>query len=787
MADLAGKYQKLAAEYSKLKAQIPVLKKAFLDEQTENTNLKDVLKEKETCVRKYEQEADSLSFRNQQLSRRVLLLQDELEQAESSLGKKKNKHKTNDASTSDQVKLGSSGVFNEELQSKIEENARLHKQVNETSETYEKKVQELENSLRTVELEHSQYNEVLNATKQQSKSQIEKLQEDKAMLEVKLHSHDSDIKQFKMRAEVAEIKLNTVKTDLTQRIQTAENIISDRLPFIDTKIAQLNSLNIPVFDRKHQLRAWELVNQAGTNVGELVQSLSNFYTYSEQRSKIYPADSRTEPISEVNTKYCRLLHENLVYCRPIEQSLKKFGEILKDDSLSTILDTTTELKPFCDSFHNFVDYNNRLLPLQLSSIEEECALSSCPSTLSAKNMELHNSYKKLNDVYNKLDQHISQLGKKTSTDSSCDSVQIFQDLSQSLTDFHITVKEVSKHYNAKVSLEHQLPTATQKLKTTDECIVSSLVSLVTSASKIATFIGNNIEFCSEKSGYISRGTKNNFDNTGINPVVASFKHRTTEYISSLARPCPESVPHKVAVQNRKVLLSSAESKEGLSKQIERFQQRVGSLEQEKEHYMLELQLLKIKYENEIHKYKQLEKEISLLKRNGITDTPNDIESNMEKMPSLEPTNTNINKTQIPSDNLLIGKLESVSGSNFDVETREQLIKNHFTLRQNQLTLQLQHADSKCVNFHAEVRALHKQLQLAEKQKSKAEEELNIANQALAQLKDEHQTTTKSYENQLSMMSEHLAGMNERLAKQKDEIDEQKLLLQGKSKSLKKKK
>lgn len=41
----------------------------------------------------------------------------------------------------------------------------------------------------------------------------------------------------------------------------------------------------------------------------------------------------------------------------------------------------------------------------------------------------------------------------------------------------------------------------------------------------------------------------------------------------------------------------------------------------------------------------------------------------------------------------------------------------------------------------------------------------------AYLQDELQTTSKSYEGQLSMMSEHLASMNEKLAKQKDEIDE----------------
>ena len=47
------------------------------------------LKECEQSVRKYQQEVDSLSFRNQQLSTRVLFLQEELDQAETS--KKKSK------------------------------------------------------------------------------------------------------------------------------------------------------------------------------------------------------------------------------------------------------------------------------------------------------------------------------------------------------------------------------------------------------------------------------------------------------------------------------------------------------------------------------------------------------------------------------------------------------------------------------------------------------------------------------------------------------------------------
>ena len=45
--------------------------------------MQEQLKEKEQAVRKFDQEIDGLSFRNQQLSKRVLILQDELDEAQS--------------------------------------------------------------------------------------------------------------------------------------------------------------------------------------------------------------------------------------------------------------------------------------------------------------------------------------------------------------------------------------------------------------------------------------------------------------------------------------------------------------------------------------------------------------------------------------------------------------------------------------------------------------------------------------------------------------------------------
>lgn len=57
-------------------------------------------------------------------------------------------------------------------------------QLHEANHQYQGKIQELEHRLNTLERENSQHEEVLNATRLKSKTQVDKLQEEKAMLEV---------------------------------------------------------------------------------------------------------------------------------------------------------------------------------------------------------------------------------------------------------------------------------------------------------------------------------------------------------------------------------------------------------------------------------------------------------------------------------------------------------------------------------------------------------------------------------------------------------------------------
>lgn len=62
-----------------IRARFIVLKDAVRDEQDHSKELEETLRIKDQSLRKAEQEIESLNFRNQQLSKRVSFLLDELE------------------------------------------------------------------------------------------------------------------------------------------------------------------------------------------------------------------------------------------------------------------------------------------------------------------------------------------------------------------------------------------------------------------------------------------------------------------------------------------------------------------------------------------------------------------------------------------------------------------------------------------------------------------------------------------------------------------------------------
>ncbi|XP_072491727.1 protein phosphatase 1 regulatory subunit 21 isoform X2 [Notamacropus eugenii] len=758
-----------------LRAQNQVLKKGVVDEQANSAALKEQLKMKDQSLRKLQQEMDSLTFRNLQLAKRVELLQDEL--ALSELRGKKNKKS---GESSSQLSHEQKSVFDEDLQKKIEENERLHIQFFEADEQHRHMEAELRSRLETLETEAAQHQAVVDGLTRKYMETIEKLQNDKARLEVKSQTLEKEAKDCRLRTEECQLQLNNLHEDLSSRLEESLSIINEKVPFNDTRFSQYNALNVPLHNRRHQLKMRDIAGQALAFIQDLVTALLNFHTYTEQRVQIFPIDSAIDTISPLNQKFSQYLHENASYVRPLEEGMLRLFESITEDTV-TVLETTVQLKTFSEHLTCYVSFLRKILPYQLKSLEEECESSVCTSALRARNLELYSDVKKMTAVLEKLQAYVALLALPSTKPDGllrANYNSVLTHIASVLQEFHDVMKDISKHYSQKANIEHELPTATQKLITTNDCILSSVVALTNGAGKIASFFSSNVDYFIASLSYGPKAAGG-----FISPLSAEcmllYKQKAAAYMKSLKKPRLESVPYEEALANRRILLSSTESREGLAQQVQQSLEKIAKLEQEKEHWMLEAQLAKIKLEKENQRMADKVKNASgpqlvqTTQENPVlvNATVQDHEESADKA-WQEPVQSTS----------LVGMLVMTSDSEVpDVESREDLIKNHYMARIVELTSQLQLADSKSVHFHAECRALCKRLSLAEKSKDSLNEEMKIASQNISRLQDELTTTKRSYEDQLSMMSDHLCSMNETLSKQREEIDTLKMASKGNSK------
>lgn len=758
VTDLQTKYSKLAQEYSKLRAQNQVLKKAVIDEQANSLSLKEQLKQRDQSLRKQEQEMDSLSFRNQQLAKRVELLQEEL----ASKGDSPSQHG-----------LETKSVFDEDLQKKIIENERLHIQFYEADEKHKKQEAELKSRLQELEKDSEQHQAIVDGLTTKYMDTIERLQGDKARLEVKAQMLERETKECRVRTEECQQQLRRCQSELNKQVKQSSSVIQEKVPFNDTKFSDYNSLNVPPHNRRHQLKARDVAGQALSFIQDLVAALLNFHTYTEQRVHIYPRDSSIETISPLNQRFSQYLHENAAYVRPLEDSFLQLHQSITEDTV-TVLETVVKLKSFADHFSSYTHFLQKILPYQLKSLEEECEAPLCTAALTAKNQELQNDIKKVTSIFEKLQSYIAVLALPSVCQDALpqsSTSAVFTQLAACLHSLHDAIKEMSKHYNQKASLEQELPTVTQKLSTTSECLLGSLGSLTSSTGKIATFFSNNLDFFTSP-GYSPRGSR-----ATLNPLQAesmlAYKKKAAAYIHAIKQPKPQSVPYREALSNRRILTSSTESREGLTQQVQQSQEKIARLEQEKEHWLLEAQLGKVRLEKENQRIADLESQLAAALGGGAS--PPTLAAAASPAPAQEEAEGAAGKEATLCTSL-VGMLCTTPSVEHvgDEESREQLIKTHYMARVGELTTQLQISDSKAVHFHSECRALARRLAIAEKNRETLSEEVRLANQNITRLQDELATTKRSYEDQLSTMSDHLCSLNETLSKQREEIDTLKL-------------
>ena len=534
--ELAAKYSKLASEYSKLRAQLGVLKRAVLDEQAKNVELEDTLKDRDQAIRKSEAEMDSLTFRNQQLARRVEVLQ---EDGEVKVSKAKNH--LNDA---DRVAASESlnSVMSEELQLKIAENAKLHAALDGVDKRYEDRISALQSKV----------------------NELESLASKKAQAE---RAEDTRLKDL-----VQGLKVNN--SDLTNQIQSLEKDLSDKNDKITVLQVQLESasedsqkhsipstpkvaLAPPLTSTDAHIQTVELLSQLGENVQDIVAGLSDLHTYWEHRLKdIY----RHKPWTDTATRLSQLLLQNVKHLKPIEQS---YQDVLSDLLSSKISSSSSVFERFVEfslSFSSYVKYAvDDVEPLLISSIQQDSKHD--------KNSQLQSEIRAFNRVLERLRSHLDCLTEKE--EDRLDSVE---NITVALSQLHQQGQEFLIVYRTIAADEEELPTVPTQLKNTNQCIVAALSNLVSSLNALSRNLSDNLP---RIGGLIS----------AVYEPPAKEDDEDKEEMKSTTRSdvSAEEDVLKETITN-------------LQQEIGTLNDRLKKAEQKKEHWKLEYQLVQMKYD-----------------------------------------------------------------------------------------------------------------------------------------------------------------------------------------------
>ncbi|TRY62603.1 hypothetical protein TCAL_08211, partial [Tigriopus californicus] len=463
-----------------------------------------------------------------------------------------------------------------------------------------------------------------------------------------------------------------------------------------------------------RIQSVELLSQFGETISELVAGFSDFLTYWEHRLKDTHLDG---PLTDSADQLSKLLLQNVKYLKPIEEAFQTgLSEVLarKSRDSSGIL---RHFQKLAAVFNRYVSYVMELEPHMLACLQIESNAYSCPPGQRERNAQLQNRIRSFNRVLERVSHYLTELQKEHESEV----VEAIENLTVAVSQIHQETTELYNIYSAKAVEENGLPTVTDQLKNTNQCIVASLSSIANGENAISRLLSDNM------------------------PRIITLIRVGLQF-QSHPEPSPEEESPPAAVEpqdlpdsNASGLTQELELIQGendiLLKTIEDLQQKVKKAEETKEHWNLEFQLLQLKYD----RCRASSGQESLL-----------AETDQDKL----------------------------------LSERELELKRHFQDRMQEIVAEKLMADSQATSFLLECVALERRYRSAEKRREHLIEELRKAEAQTVVLKEEVDTTAANYEGQLSLMTEHVARMNEKLTMKTDEIDSLKYELSHKGKKKK---
>jgi hypothetical protein len=546
----------------------------------EKGNLLSLLQERDQSIRGTAQELDTLGFQNKQLSKRLELLQEDLtsKEAKSNRGSKSAKK----SATEDALHLQE-----EELRRKIMENEGLHRRRQEEARGYEQKIRELQQQLEAAQaqLQEGQRSQTLKASEATDATQRFHLE--RVQLTQRLADAQSALAATKATLEQKETALKATTDSSTAQIQALNELASSKCFFDDTATPEFNALNVPPSDDLGSGKTSEINKQVLQGVRSFVSLFSNLLTYFEERA-IHISAMQPDGMSKAAKECCAALNGHAKYIKPLDRSFTMYH------------DGAATLGPFAGAFSNFENYMKRLLPHMKHALEEENGFVDTTTMLKATNIAVIGAFQDVVVEISKMNGHVTGIGNQDTRTFANTQASVFaavSGLSVVLTGF----TALASHFSVKVAQEQKLARTTDKSKSTDAMISQALSAIVAAIEALVKVLEDNKSTLTAGTSYAVRGVPAaSLAGSAGSPAVDVLEERARRFMRGLLCDPPDSVPYTEALAlsknggARSAVRRSSISLTDQALSSPELNAKVSELEQEREHFKLECELLKMK-------------------------------------------------------------------------------------------------------------------------------------------------------------------------------------------------
>eukprot|EP01135_Chromosphaera_perkinsii_P009029 Nk52_evm47s1569 gene=Nk52_evmTU47s1569 len=631
--ELSSKYQSLAQEYSRIRAQNHVLKSAVLGGRSNIDQMAEALREKDIKLRMQIEELDKSQFMNQQLTRRVSVLQQELdnkpEKRTALAGSSGYKRALNKAQ--EQI-----DVITEELGVKLEENARLHGELFEERNQHKETVSILESELDEVKEKLRQAVAKAAQGRRAYVGDRKKLDENKALRETQLENAQRELIWHQEELATLSAKSGAKIAELEKELGGLKNKFDQKHVLNDIEFNYLNIYNVPTFDRKRRTHAHRLTKKIFPTATLMICSCIELFLGLEKRTRFL----RKHIVG--NDENLSAVVNHLIGAS--SKTVEKFRKLMENCEGMKPDDSATYLSMPC---FDSLGYSSSLFSDAVASANKVGSYVAevkelvrpnwvCSVCILPEDDDVGVTFGKLLPILEQLRSYFEILTKvepapypKTNREA------VLGKIANALNRGSNFCKEFNKIASTVFDKEKGEMWYGNEIEQASNQMAKGIVDLGASCGNAEEFLTANICFLVSDSEYQTRGqtldSSDDWISCGIgkpdaDPPCAELEARARNYVK-LNSFCfePDSVNYEESLKNKSLLLSSSVSRDTMLERLSFEKNRAGQLERDLEHWMLEYQLNNSKLQKERKQVKQLKKIVEELE-NKMNSISNDNES-----------------------------------------------------------------------------------------------------------------------------------------------------------------